>query len=124
MAVTVAVGLAEEVGRTGAFTKPDVVAAAVVDEEAVVLVVEVEMAIIDVVLVVEGRATCVVVETAGILEDMLTVLLFGGDAVTVGLTTMVVVAPSVPSICSISRMVSRSSLNGAHTANTTASIPR
>ena len=89
------VAVAREVGRTGAFTRPDVVDAA--GEKVGGLGLGLREGEEE--LVVVGRAagtTSVVVEGAGILEETLNVLVFVGEAVTVGLTVTVVVEPSAP----------------------------
>ena len=95
--VLVTVGT-EEVGRTGAFAKPDVVdiEVSVADEEEDIVEVEVEVIKEELVSVWMRGSDGGVVEEAGILEETLKELVSVGEAVTVGLTITVVVAPSTP----------------------------
>lgn len=93
--VVVMVSVAREVGRTGAFTSPDVVAASEEVEMRVLAIAVVEKEEVVVVRITAGT-TVVVVEVVGILEEMLNGLVFVGVAVTVGLTMTVLVDASTP----------------------------
>lgn len=103
--VVVMVSVAREVGRTGAFTTPDVVAAGEEVETRVL-----ETAVVEREEVVDVRITAgttvVVVEVAGILEETLYGLVVVGVAVTVGFTMTVLVDASTPSGCRF-QLVSR-----------------
>lgn len=90
------VSVAREVGRTGAFTSPDVVAVSEEVEIRVLAIAEVEEEEVVVVRITAGT-TVVVVEVAGTLEETLNGLVFVGVAVTVGLTMTVLVDASTPS---------------------------
>jgi len=93
--VVVMVSVAREVGRTGAFATPDVVAAGEEVETRVLVIAVVEREEAVVVRIIAG--TVVVVEVVGILEETLNVLVSVGEAVTVGLTMTVLVEASTPS---------------------------
>lgn len=94
--VVVMVSVAREVGRTGAFTSPDVVAASEEVEIRVLATAVVEEEEVVVVRITAGT-TVVVVEVAGTLEETLNGLVFVGVAVTVGLMMTVLVDASTPS---------------------------
>ncbi len=94
--VVVMVSVVREVGRTGAFTTPDVVAAGEEVETRVLVIAVVEREEAVVVRIIAGT-TVVVVEVVGILEETLNVLVSVGDAVTVGLTMTVLIEASTPS---------------------------
>jgi len=93
--VVVMVSVVREVGRTGAFTTPDVVAAGEEVETRVLAVAVVEKEEAVVVRITAGT-TVVVVEVVGILEETFNVLVSVGEAVTVGLTMTVLVEASTP----------------------------